>query len=108
MGKPNRRLRAAVGKVIAGGRIYRGRWVHVRVGQVDQTDVLISVRRRFGPAVRRNRVRRRIRAICRDMLPDGLAVGLLMLISVGDRSTAAGFKALRADLADAFRALGLR
>lgn len=106
MGRPNRRLRRAVGKVIAGGRIYRGRWLHVRIGPSDTPDLLISIRRRYGPAVARNRARRRIRAICRELLADR-NVGALMLVSVGDRSAAAGYQALRQDLCDAFRAFGL-
>ncbi len=94
--------------MIAKGRIYRGHWVHVRYGKADATEVVISVRRRYGSAVRRNRVRRRIRAIFREMVPDRNPDGTLMLISVGDRSTSAGFRALRKDLGAAFRALGLR
>jgi|SaaInl7_200m_RNA_FD_contig_31_2042096_length_785_multi_6_in_0_out_0_2 ribonuclease P protein component len=93
--------------MIAGGRIYRGRWLHVRIGASSAEDVLISVRRRYGPAVARNRVRRRIRAICQDLLA-GPAQGSLMLISVGDRSSGCGYKALRRDLGEAFKALGLR
>ena len=93
--------------MLSRGRIYRGRWLHVRMGPSLVTDVLISVRRRYGMAVARNRVRRRIRAICRELLSDP-AQGSLMLISVGDRSAGAGYKALKRDLSEAFRAFGLK
>ena len=67
---------------------------------------LISVRKRFGRAVDRNRARRRVKALCAEFLPGG-AVNHLMLISIGDRSRAAGFEAFRRDLQMAFRSLGL-
>ena len=106
MGRPNLRLRQQVWRVRREGRIFRGRWLHVRLGVSDLDQTLIAVRRRFGKAVCRNRVRRRIRALCRELVPGGHP-GQLLLISVGDRSGGASFQDLQSDLVAAFDGLGL-
>lgn len=106
MGRASLRLRREIQRLFENGRRYRGRWVHVRVVDSGLERTIISVRRRFGGAVARNRVRRRLRAICRELAPEGLP-GRLLMISVGDRSGNAGFSGLRADLASAFKSLGL-
>ena len=74
---------------------------------VSEGRTLISVRKRFGSAVQRNRARRRIRAICREAYPDGLS-DILLMISLADRASLAGYQGLRADLLAAFDALGLQ
>lgn len=80
--------------------------MHVRLGCAEEGRVLISVRRKFGGAVLRNRARRRIRAVCR-----GLGVGKeprrVILISVGDHASGAGYGEFRADLVSAFGYLGV-
>ena len=106
MGRPNLRLRSEVGAVRQLGQIYRGRWVHVRMGKSEQDQTLISVRRKFGRAVDRNRIRRQIRSICREFVPQGHP-DLLVIISVGDRSRGVSFADLRADLQQAFSSLRL-
>jgi len=106
MGRPNLRLRYEVGKVRQMGQIYRGRWVHVRMGQSEQDRTLISVRKKFGNAVFRNRIRRQIRAICQDIIPQGHPDSLL-IISVGDRSRGVSYADLHRDLHRAFTDLRL-
>lgn len=106
MGRPNLRLRSEVGKVRQMGQIYRGRWVHVRMGQSEQDQTLISVRKKFGNAVFRNRIRRQIRAICQEFMPQGHP-DRLVIISVGDRSRGVSFADLRADILQAFTHLRL-
>jgi len=106
MGRPNLRLRSEVGRIRVEGQIFRGRWVHVRVGCSDMDSTLISVRRKFGKAVFRNRIRRQIRALCGELIP-GQHPGRLLVISVGDRSHGVSFAMLRQDLSRAFQALNL-
>lgn len=65
---------------------------------------LISIRRKFGNAVTRNRARRRIREICRAhgwLDPSGR----LILITVSDRAARATFQHYKTDLEAAFSAL---
>jgi len=88
------------------GQIYRGRWVHVRMGKSEQDRTLISVRKKFGNAVYRNRIRRQIRAICQEMIPQGHP-DCLLIIAVGDRSRGVSFADLRLDLHNAFSGLRL-
>jgi ribonuclease P protein component len=106
MGRPNLRLRSEVGKVRQVGQIYRGRWVHVRMVKSEQDRTLISVRKKFGNAVYRNRIRRQIRAICQDIIPQGHP-NFLLIIAVGDRSRGVSFADLRLDLHNAFSDLRL-
>jgi len=65
---------------------------------------LISIRRKFGNAVKRNKARRRIRDICSQ---SGWlnASGHLMLITVSDRATSSTYQQFKADLDRAFSAL---
>lgn len=106
MGRPNLRLRSEVGNVRQMGQIYRGRWVHVRMGKSELDQTLISVRRKFGNAVSRNRIRRQIRSICQEIIPHGHPHRLL-IVAVGDRSCGVSFADLRADLQNAFSDLRL-
>lgn len=106
MSRPNLRLRREVRALYRAGSIYRGRWMHVRVMQSELEQTLISVRRKFGGAVDRNRARRRIRTICTEFLPGGHP-GQILLISLSDGSAGAGFQALRSDARAAFAHLGL-
>ncbi|HAA75116.1 TPA: ribonuclease P protein component [Candidatus Latescibacteria bacterium] len=104
MGRPNLRLRREVRHLLKSGRIHRGRLVHVRVCESDASITLISIRRKFGNAVKRNSARRRIRDICRAsswLNPPGR----LILITVSDRATRATYKQYQEDLTRAFRAL---
>ncbi|MDE2999854.1 MAG: ribonuclease P protein component [Gemmatimonadota bacterium] len=100
------RLRKEVQHLRRTGSLFRGRWMHVRACESTEERIIISVRKRFGKAVARNRARRRIRAICREMEPHG-STGHLVIISVGDGSAAAGFRDLRSDIVVAFGKLGL-
>ena len=68
--------------------------------------IIFSVRRRFGGAVARNRARRRLRAICRELIPGGRP-GWLVLVSLGDRAGKAAYQELWNDLASAFATLSL-
>ena len=106
MSRPNPRFRREVNKLYRTGRIFRGRLMHVRVADSDLNQTLIAVRRKYGGAVRRNRARRRIRAICKEFLPNGHP-GRLLLISLSDRSDGAGFVALKSDVRSALTDLGL-
>lgn len=104
--RPGAGLRSEVHNLRRTGSLFRGRWLHVRAGNSSEDRIIISVRKRFGKAVARNRARRRIRAICREMAPHR-GTGHLVIISVGDGSAAAGFRDLRRDLIAAFGKLGL-
>ena len=106
MGRPNLRIRSEIGKIRQRGQIFRGRWVHVRIGTSEQDRTLISVRKKFGNAVRRNRIRRQIRAVCSELIPSGHAQCLL-LISVGDHAHSVSFSQLRLELQNAFQKFGL-
>ncbi|MCY3764201.1 MAG: ribonuclease P protein component [Gemmatimonadetes bacterium] len=106
MPRPSARLRREVQHLRRAGSVFRGRWLHVRVCNSVDDRIFISVRKRFGKAVARNRVRRRIRAICGEMAPHR-STGYMVMISVGDGSAAAGFRELRSDLIAAFGKLGL-
>jgi ribonuclease P protein component len=106
MGRPNLRIRSEVGNIRQRGQIYRGRWVHVRMGKSEQDRTLISVRKKFGHAVSRNRIRRQIHNICQEILPQGHP-NCLMIIAVGDRSRGVSFSDLRTDLFNAFSDLRL-
>ena len=100
------RLRREVRHLRRTGSVFRGRWLHVRAGKSTEERIILSVRKRYGKAVARNRARRRIRAICREMEPHR-STGHLVIISVGDGSAAAGFRDLRSDIVAAFEKLGL-
>jgi ribonuclease P protein component len=78
----------------------------VRLADSDIHQTLIAVRRKYGKAVQRNLARRRIRAICREFLPGGHP-GRILHISLSDRSSDAGYRALRGDVRAAFAHLGL-
>ena len=106
MSRPNLRLRREVRRLRSEGRIYRGRWMHVRIGDSCLPSLLISVRKRFGGAVSRNQARRRIRAIFRDLLPNGSS-GNLILISIADAAGGTCFNELRIDLTSALSKFGL-
>jgi len=106
MGRPNLRMRREIGSIRNSGRIFRGRWVHIRIGASDQDQTLISVRKKFGKAVSRNRIRRQIRTLCRELIPKG-HLGFLLVISVGDRSLGVSYGDLRQDLLGAFQAFDL-
>ena len=105
MSRPNLRLRHEVRRLLKSGRIHRGRLVHVRVCESDASTTLISIRRKFGNAVKRNLARRRIRVICSAHQwlnrPE-----YLVLITVSDKATGASFKDYQEDLTAAFEALG--
>ena len=106
MGRPNLRIRSEIGKIRQHGQIFRGRWVHVRIGNSEVDRTLISVRKKFGNAARRNRIRRQVRALCRELIPMAHP-NCLMLISVGDHSYGVSFSDLRLDLQGAFRKFNL-
>lgn len=106
MSRPNRKLRAAVFQIRKTGQIYRGDWLHIRVGKSSSEQTLISVRKKFGNAVARNKIRRQLRRICTQLLPDGHA-SLLVLISVGDRSGTVTFQQLTHEVQTGFFFLGL-
>ena len=77
------------------------------VGRGDGVRVAYAIGRRVGPAVVRNRLRRRLRAAVREIDAErgGLAPGAYL---VSARPEAAGrpYPELRADLADALVAAG--
>ena len=106
MGRPNLRIRREIGKIRQRGQIFRGRWVHVRMGISEQDRTLISVRKKFGNAVLRNRIRRQVRAVCAELIPSGHPQRLL-LISVGDHAHGVSFSQLRLELQSAFQKFGL-
>ncbi|MCE2438213.1 MAG: ribonuclease P protein component [Candidatus Latescibacteria bacterium] len=106
MPRPGSRLRSEVQHLRRTGSVFRGRWLHVRACRSTEDRIFISVRKRFGKAVARNRARRRIRAVCREMAPHR-STGHLVIISVGDGSAAAGFRDLRSEIFAAFGKLGL-
>ena len=106
MGRPTAGLRKQIQNLRLTGSLFRGRWLHVRVSKSAEDRIFISVRKRFGKAVARNRARRRIRAICREVAPYRV-MGHMVIVSVGDGSASAGFRDLRTDLIFAFGNLGL-
>lgn len=106
MGAPNRHIRGEIAKIRQHGQIFRGRWVHVRIGTSDLDLTLISIRKKFGNAVRRNRIRRQVRAICSQLIPLGHPHHLL-LISIGDHACGVSYAQLRLELHRAFRNFGL-
>ncbi len=80
--------------------------MYVRTGPSDLNRTLISVRRAFGGAVRRNRVRRRLKSVLREVVPGGHS-GKLLFISVADRAGSATYAQLRDELICALRTLRL-
>ena len=106
MGRPDLRLRREIRRLSRRGRIHRGKWLHVRVGPSDSDRILLSVRRKFGIAVLRNRVRRRLRVVCRQAGIEATP-GRLLVIFVGDHASRATYSELRNDLMAAFDSLGL-
>ncbi len=94
----------AVRKVGARGR---GKWLRVCVGPDAEGGIVITVRRKFGNAVRRNRIRRQLRALCREMA-DAAWGARLTLLFVDDRADGVRFAALREDLLRAFWQAGVR
>lgn len=80
----------------------RGQWLRVCSGPGAEGRVVISIRRKFGKAVRRNRIRRQLRALCRD-LSDASWDARLTLLSVDDQAGGVSYAALREDLARALR-----
>ena len=106
MGKPDLRLGKEVRALLKSGRVYRGRLLHVRIGGSELSRTLISVRRKFGPAVARNRVRRRIRHLCREwglLQPNHR----LIFVTISDSAASATFQELKADFECAVQALDL-
>ena len=106
MGKRNLHIRGEIAKIRQHGEIFRGRWVHVRVGTSDLDLTLISIRKKFGNAVRRNRIRRQVRALCSQLIPLGHPHRLL-LISIGDHTCGISYDQLRLELHRAFQKLNL-
>ena len=106
MGTPNLRIRSEILKIRQHGQIFRGRWVHVRIGTSEMDLTLISVRKKFGNAVRRNRIRRQVRVLCSELLPSGHS-HRLVLISIGDHAWGVSYTELRVELHRAFQKLGL-
>ncbi|MCE2433396.1 MAG: ribonuclease P protein component [Candidatus Latescibacteria bacterium] len=106
MGTPNLRIRREIAKIRRHGQIFRGRWVHVRIGTSEMDLTLISIRKKFGNAVRRNRIRRQVRAICSELIPLGHSHSL-MIISIGDHAFGVSYAELRLELHLAFQKLGL-
>jgi ribonuclease P protein component len=100
------RLQKRIEAVRRQGMRGRGRWLRVCSGPDPEGGLVISVRRKFGKAVRRNRVRRQIRAICRD-LSDGSWTARLTLLSVDDQASEVPFAELREDLARALLRAGV-
>ena len=106
MGTPNLRIRREIAKIRQHGQIFRGRWVHVRIGISEMDLTLISIRKKFGNAVRRNRIRRQVRAICSERIPLGHP-HCLMIISIGDHAYGVSYAELHLELHLAFQKLGL-
>jgi ribonuclease P protein component len=80
--------------------------MNVRTGPSHLDRTLISVRRAFGGAVSRNRVRRRLKSVLRDVFPQGHP-GKLLFISVADGAGNASYAQLRDELIFALRTLHL-
>jgi len=106
MGRPNLRIRREIGHIRQHGQIFRGRWVHVRMGTSDLDRTLISVRKKFGNAVRRNRIRRQVRSLCSELISDDHPQTLL-LISIDDHAASVSFTQLKTELRLAFQKFGL-
>ena len=106
MGTPNLRIRREIAKIRQHGQIFRGRWVHVRIGTSEMDLTLISIRKKFGNAVRRNRIRRQVRAIYSELIPSGHP-HRLMIISIGDHACGVSYGQLRLELHLAFQKFGL-
>ena len=106
MGTPNLHIRREIAKIRRHGQIFRGRWVHVRMGTSEMDLTLISIRKKFGNAVRRNRIRRQVRAVCCELLPSGHP-HCLVLIAIGDHAWGISYAQLRFELHHAFQKLGL-
>lgn len=70
------------------------------------TRVGVQVSRRLGPAVRRNRARRRVREALRA-LAERLTVGVDVVIVPRPAALSMGFAALQEDLGDTLAALGV-
>jgi len=65
-------------------------------GQVTETQGAVVVSRRVGPAVVRNRVKRRLREIFRQELP-GLHPGLWIVVTAKPPASTASLESLRSE-----------
>lgn len=102
MGRPNLGLRREVGKIFDSGQFYRGPYLHIGAVNSNLNRILISIRKKFGNAVRRNRIKRQIRMLCMEIKPTGNP-NLLILISIREYAPNVSYMNLRKDLLEAFR-----
>ena len=74
----------------------KGEYLWIRIGQRGPAGVILVVRRKLGKAVERNRLKRRLRSICRgeQPLPDSLVV------FPQPSATKAPYRLLREELVD--------
>ncbi|HZU74057.1 MAG TPA: ribonuclease P protein component [Acidimicrobiales bacterium] len=90
----------------AGARVRRGpvTVTFVSSGQSEPPKVAYAVGRKVGTAVRRNRLRRRLRAVVADLAPE-MRPGAYLL-SAAPEAAEVPFRELRAAVAEAVRAVG--
>ncbi len=65
----------------------------------------LTVSRKVGGAVQRNRVRRRLREIVRQVAPEGARAGYDYVVIARAAALTMGFDALRRDMESAFRSV---
>ena len=109
--------RKSYNEVFTEGKRFRGRAVAVFLlkskteeksnnSSIKQIRIGISLSRKLGKAHERNRIKRRIRAICHELLED-MDTGIRIVIKPGPGSGNLSFEELKSDLVRVFRNSGV-
>jgi ribonuclease P protein component len=96
------------------GRKYHGRGVRLTVGRQgvaehESSDLIkigLSVNKRFGTAVERNRAKRRVRAVCRELIPS-IKGPCRVIIRIEPDMKNNEYKDIRAGIASLFSRTGM-
>lgn len=103
--------RKAYNKVFTRGKKFRGKAVFIFLlinnnSAIKDIKIGISLSRKLGKAHDRNRIKRRIRAICYELLND-MKTGITIIIKPGPGSREMSFEEFRSDLKKVFKNSGI-